>query len=87
MPGRQAAAANHVRAYTELMSHKKAHLPSHLCKQGKAQDSTASPHRLGLLAETDRYVEELVAEVGEPTPMQRMHAAAVALRLARRPLG
>lgn len=42
-------------------------------------------HRLDLLAETDRYVADLVAEVGPPSATQRMRAAGVALRLARRP--
>jgi len=41
--------------------------------------------RLELLAEIDRYVADLVAEVGPPTAAQRARAAAVAQRLARRP--
>jgi len=45
----------------------------------------AELRRLELLTETDRYVTDLVAEVGSPTAAQRMRAAAVARRLARRP--
>jgi len=41
--------------------------------------------RQDLLAETDRYVADLVAEVGPPTAAQRTRAVAVARRLARRP--
>jgi post-segregation antitoxin (ccd killing protein) len=41
--------------------------------------------RLELLAETDRYIADLVAEVGPPTAAQRTRAAAGARRLARRP--
>jgi post-segregation antitoxin (ccd killing protein) len=41
--------------------------------------------RQALLSATDRYVEDLVAEVGPPTAAQRARAAAVARRIARRP--
>lgn len=71
------------------------YLPDDLYEQVKARDLPASEllqkavraelARLVLLAETDRYVEELVAEVGPPTAAQRARAAAVAQRLARRP--
>lgn len=44
----------------------------------------AELRRLELLDETDRYVEELVAEVGPPAAAQRTRAAAVARRIARR---
>jgi hypothetical protein len=37
-----------------------------------------------LLTETDRYVADLVAEVGPPAAAQRTRAATVARRLARR---
>src|SRR5437773_10672341 len=40
--------------------------------------------RLDLLAETDRYLVDLVADVGAPSAAQRAHAGAVARRLARR---
>jgi len=40
--------------------------------------------RLDLLAETDRYVADLVADVGQPTAAQRARAEAVARRLAGR---
>jgi hypothetical protein len=39
--------------------------------------------RLESLAETDRYVADLVAEVGPPTAAQRTRATAVARRLGR----
>jgi len=45
----------------------------------------AELRRLDLLAETDRYVAELVAEVGPPAADQRARAGAVARRIARRP--
>lgn len=41
--------------------------------------------RQELLAETDRYVADLVAEVGPPDAAQRARAAAVTQRLVRRP--
>ncbi len=40
--------------------------------------------RMELLSETDRYVADLVAEVGSPDADQSARAAAVAQRLARR---
>ena len=71
------------------------YLPDDLFKQVKARGLPASEllqkavraelRRLDLLAETDRYVADLVAEVGSPTAAQRTHAAAIAQRLARRP--
>lgn len=45
----------------------------------------AELRRQELLDETDRYVANLVAEVGPPTPAQHTRAAAVAQRAARRP--
>lgn len=45
----------------------------------------AEARRLDLLAETDRYVARLVAEVGRPTADDRARAAAVVRRLERRP--
>ena len=71
------------------------YLPDDLYEQVKARGLPASEllqkavraelSRQALLAETDRYVADLVAEVGPPTEAQRTHAAAVAQRLARRP--
>ena len=71
------------------------YLPDDLYEQVKARGLPASEllqkavraelSRQALLAETDRYVADLVAEVGSPTAAQRTHAAAVARRLARRP--
>jgi hypothetical protein len=39
--------------------------------------------RLDLLAETDRYLAELLGEVGEPTGEETARAQALARRLAR----
>jgi post-segregation antitoxin (ccd killing protein) len=44
----------------------------------------AELRRQDLLAETDRYLGDLVAEVGAPSAAQRARAAAVARRLSRR---
>lgn len=44
----------------------------------------AELRRQGLLAETDRYLTELVAEVGEPTDDQVARAEAVARRIRER---
>ncbi|MBW8879588.1 MAG: hypothetical protein JF614_32040 [Acidobacteria bacterium] len=71
------------------------YLPDGLYEQVKARGLPASEllqkavraelRRLDLLAETDRYVADLIAEVGAPIAAQRTRAAAVAQRLARRP--
>jgi post-segregation antitoxin (ccd killing protein) len=45
----------------------------------------AELHRLELLTEADRYIADLVAEVGPPTAEQRARASVVARRLSRRP--
>ena len=45
----------------------------------------AEVRRLDLLAETDQYVAELIAEVGPPSAQDREHAVSVARRLERRP--
>jgi post-segregation antitoxin (ccd killing protein) len=45
----------------------------------------AEMRRQDLLAETDRYLAELVAEVGAPTAAQRARAASAARRIVRRP--
>jgi post-segregation antitoxin (ccd killing protein) len=44
----------------------------------------AEVRRLDLLAETDRYIARLIAEVGPPTAQDRERAVAVARRLERR---
>jgi hypothetical protein len=77
------------------MARMQVYLPDSLFEQVKARGLPASEllqkavraelRRLDLLAETDRYVADLVAEVGPPTTAQRTRAAAVAQRLARRP--
>ncbi|MBI4525639.1 MAG: hypothetical protein HY695_17725 [Deltaproteobacteria bacterium] len=46
----------------------------------------AELRRLDLLAETDRYLADLIAEVGMPGAAQRARAGAVARRLAQRPV-
>jgi post-segregation antitoxin (ccd killing protein) len=46
----------------------------------------AELRRQDLLAETDRYLADLIAEVGAPSAAQRTRASAVARRLARRPV-
>ena len=44
----------------------------------------AEVRRLEILAEGDRYIAELEAEVGRPTPQQRARAAALSRRIAAR---
>ena len=44
----------------------------------------AELRRQDLIAETDRYLGDLIAEVGAPSAAQRARAAAVARRLSRR---
>lgn len=44
----------------------------------------AEVRRQDVLAETDRYVRDLVKEVGSPSAAQRSRAAAIARRLAGR---
>lgn len=44
----------------------------------------AELRRQGLLAETDRYLAELLAEVGEPTDDQAARAESVARRIRAR---
>ena len=71
------------------------YLPDDLYEQVKAQGLPASEllqkavraelRRRDLLAETDRYLAELIAEVGPPTAAERTRAAAVAQRITRRP--
>ncbi|MBN1605057.1 MAG: hypothetical protein JW940_00405 [Polyangiaceae bacterium] len=44
----------------------------------------AEVRRRDLLAETERYLADLVAQVGEPSSIDRTRARAVAGRIARR---
>jgi hypothetical protein len=44
----------------------------------------AELRRLDLLAESDRYLVDLVSQVGEPSPAERSRAKAVAQRIAKR---
>jgi hypothetical protein len=46
----------------------------------------AEIRRQDLLAETDRYLTDLIADVGAPSPAQRSRASAIARRLTRRPI-
>lgn len=75
------------------MARMQVYLPDDLYEQVKARGLPASEllqkavraelRRLELLTETDRYVEDLIAEVGPPAAAQRTRATAVARRLAR----
>ena len=77
------------------MARMRVYLPDDLYEQMKARGLPASEllqkavraelRRLDLLAETDRYLTDLVAEVGPPSAAQRAKAGAVARRLAQRP--
>ena len=70
------------------------YLPDHLYEQVKSHGLPASEllqkavgaelRRLELLAETDRYLAELVADVGQPSVPRRKRAAEIAGRLAVR---
>ncbi len=72
------------------------YLPDAMYKQVKARSLPVSEllqeavraelRRQDLLAETDRYLAGLIAEVGAPSIAQRTRAAAVARRLAQRPV-
>ena len=70
------------------------YLPDDLYEQLKARGLPASEllqealaaeiRRQDLLAETDRYVEALAAEVGQPSSRETARAQAIARRLAKR---
>lgn len=45
----------------------------------------AEVRRLELVEEADRYVDELIAEVGAPTPAETARAEAIVQRLERDP--
>jgi post-segregation antitoxin (ccd killing protein) len=70
------------------------YLPEAMYKQVKARGLPVSAllqkavevelRRQDLLAETDRYLNELIAEVGAPSAGQRARAAAAARRVAHR---
>ncbi|HBL27761.1 MAG TPA: hypothetical protein DD490_13065 [Acidobacteria bacterium] len=76
------------------MARMQVYLPDDLYQLVKARGLPASEllqravrtelRRMELLSETDRYVADLVAEVGSPDADQSARAAAVAQRLARR---
>lgn len=71
------------------------YLPEAIYAQAKARGLRVSEllrkavqaelRRQDLLAETDRYLADLIAEVGAPTAAQRARAGAVARRLSRHP--
>lgn len=44
----------------------------------------AEVRRLDLLGETDAYLTDLIAEVGEPSPQEQARAEAIAHRIATR---
>lgn len=70
------------------------YLPEAMYEQVKARSLPVSEllqkavqaelRRRDLLAETDQYLGDLVAEVGTPSAAQRARAAAVARRISRR---
>jgi hypothetical protein len=72
------------------------YLPEALYQQVKARELPVSEllqkalqaelRRLDLLAETDRYLRDLVRDVGAPTTAQRNRAEALAKKIARRPV-
>ena len=76
------------------MARMQVYLPDDLYKLVKTRGLPASEllqaavraelRRLDLLAQTDRYEADLVAEVGSPDEAQRASAAAFARRLAHR---
>ena len=70
------------------------YLPGDLYEQVKTRHLPASEllqeavraevRRQDLLSETDAYLTELLAEVGEPSPQERARAEAIARRIASR---
>jgi post-segregation antitoxin (ccd killing protein) len=70
------------------------YLPDDLYEQVKTRNLPASEllqeavraevRRQDLLAETDTYLAELIAEVGEPSAQERARAEAIARRIASR---
>jgi hypothetical protein len=70
------------------------YLPDDLYEQVKTRHLPASEllqqavrtevRRQDLLDQTDTYLAELLAEVGEPSPEERARAAAIARRIASR---
>jgi hypothetical protein len=70
------------------------YLPDDLYEQVKTRNLPASEllqeavraevRRRDLLGETDTYLAELIAEVGEPSPQERARAEAIARRIAPR---
>lgn len=76
------------------MARMQVYLPDDLYQKVKARGLPASEllqkavraelRRLDLLAETERYVEQLVAEVGTPTEAELREAKGIATHIARR---
>ena len=72
------------------------YLPDELYQQLKSHDLPASEllqtavraelERRAALDATDRYLVELAADVGEPTPRQMARAEAITRRIRERPL-
>jgi len=84
----------HYRRILRRMPRLQVYLPDELHAQVKARGLPASEllqaavrtelHRQDLLTATDGYLQELAAEVGEPSEQERARAAAIASRIARR---
>ena len=76
------------------MARMQVYLPDDLYQEVKARGLPASEllqkavraelRRLDLLAETESYLDHLIAEVGEPTDQELREAKAVAGRVTRR---
>jgi post-segregation antitoxin (ccd killing protein) len=88
------ASAPSERTYSRRMPRMQVYLPEELYKVVKEQHLPASEllqdavraelHRQELLAETDRYVEELLDEVGEPSPRVAARAERLAAEIGGR---
>ncbi len=86
--------ASHEGCIDRRMPRMQVYLPEAMYKQVKARGLPVSEllqkavqaelRRLDLLAETDRYLADLIAEVGAPGAAQRARAGAVARRLSQR---
>ncbi len=84
---------NSVGCIYRRMSRMQVYLPEAMYKQVKARGLPVSEllqraieaelRRQELLAETDRYLAELIAEVGEPSARERARVQAAVRRVAR----
>lgn len=95
-PSHGAAAIGRQVCILRRMARMQVYLPDEMYEQVKAHSLPASEllqkavraelRRMELLAETDRYIADLVAEVGLPSAEEQARATAVARRLVRRPV-